>query len=298
MKTKNAFTGFVTMAVFLTFLLISCERNNQDAFSSADLELAEDEAFSDAVFEDLMNEIDAAETSGTFKSTSEDCGIVSMEQSDTVVTITIDFGDGCEQVIQNRFGVPVDTIMRKGKIFIHRYGNYRQQGSYRMVTLNGYSVNGIQIEGTRTITNMGLDQNLHTWFALSLQNGKITTPDGIVITRTSERERHWVAGEDTELNPWDDEYRIMGTVEGVTGNGESYMHTIADSLQVRLACRFIVGGQIEFVFGNREPVVLDYGIGECDDIATLNRNGNTREIALRFRTRPMWRRVLRYGQQN
>lgn len=293
MKTKRFFTVFFSLAVFAAFLFTSCEKNNDVKVSDEDIEIAEDEAFIDMVFEDLMNEIDAIE-SGLLKSTEEGCADVTFTVADTIWTITVDYGDGCEQMIQNRFGVVIDTIVRKGKVLIERKGRFLQEGSYRTVTLENFSINGIQIEGTRTVENKGLDQNLHMWFTIELQNGKITTPDGIEITRNSQRERHWVAGANTP-GILDDEFKIWGTVNGMTAFGEDYSCTIIDSLHVKMACRLIVGGQVEIVVGERDPVVLDYGNGECDANATLKRDGQSRQIMLRYRPRLRIARILRFG---
>ena len=246
------------------------------------------------VFEDLMNEIDAIEE-GSLKSTNDGCPDVTRNVVDTVWTITIDYGDGCEQMIYNRFGVVIDTIVRKGIVHIERKGRYLQAGSYRTVTLENYLVNGIQIEGTRTVKNMGLDENLHMWFTIDLQNGKIITPDGIEITRNSQRERYWVAGANTS-SIMDDEYKIWGTVDGMTAFGEEYSCTIIDSLHVKMVCRLIVGGQVELLVGDREPVVLDYGNGECDATATLTRDGQSRQIMLKYRPRLRIARRLMLGQ--
>ncbi len=291
MKRKRFLLGII--AVFLSAtLFVACKKQN-DKVSGEDVEIAEDEAYTDLVFEDLMNEIDGIEA-GVSKSTYEGCANVTTTVQDTIWTTTIDYGDGCEQPVYNRLGISVDTIVRKGKVIVVRKGLYRQKGSYRTVTLENYSVNGIQIEGTRTIENMGPDQDNHMWFAISLQNGKITTPDGIVITRNSERERHWVAGANTP-SVLDDEYRIWGNVNGITASGEDYTCTIIDSLQVKIACRLIVGGQIEIVVGDRQPVELDFGNGECDAIATVTRDGQSKQINLRFRPRLRTARIIRLG---
>jgi hypothetical protein len=292
MKTKKSLTAIFALAIVISFIFISCEKS-KDTVSDEDIEIAEDEAFIDMVFEDLMNEIDAAETA-SLKSTNEDYPEVTVNVVDTVWTITIDYGEGCEQMIYNRLGMVIDTLVRKGVVYIERKGRYLQAGSYRTVTLDNYSVNGIQIEGTRTVQNMGLDENLHMWFTIELQNGKITTPDGIVITRNSQRERHWVAGSGTP-NIWDDEYKIWGTVDGITAFGEDYSCTIIDSLHVKMVCRLIVGGQVEIVAGEREPVVLDYGNGECDAVATLKRDDKSRQILLRYRPRLRFARLLSHG---
>lgn len=293
MKTKSLIPVFFSLVFFTGILLTSCEKNTENKVSGEDVELAEDEAFIDMAFEDIMDEVDALEA-GTYKSTDEGCAVVDITGAGTEWTVTIDYGEGCEQLIQNRFGVVIDTLVRKGKVIVHRNGFYRQEGYTRTLTLENYSVNGIQIQGARTVTNMGLDQNLHMWFSVELQNGQITTPDGIVITRNSHRERHWVAGEDTP-SPFDDQYRIWGTVDGITAGGEQYNCTIIDSLQVNMACRFIVGGQVEIVVGDREPFNLNYGNGECDATATLERDGQTRQINLRYHARLRAARLIRAG---
>ena len=291
MKTKRFLTVFAVAIIGLG-MMVSCEKL-KDNVPEEDVEIAEDESFTDMVFEDIMNEIDAIEA-GVTKSTNDGCASITSTVQDTVWTITIDYGDGCEQLIQNRFGITIDTIVRKGKVIIERRGFYRQKGSFRTVTLENYSVNGIQIEGTRTIKNMGLDQNNHMWFNISLQNGKITTPDDIVITRNSERERHWVAGENTP-SVFDDEYKVWGNVNGITANGEDYSCTTIDSLYVKIACRLIVGGKVEIVVGDREPVTIDYGNGECDALATVTRDGQSRQIILRYRPRLRAARIIRLG---
>ncbi|MBN2609939.1 MAG: hypothetical protein JXB00_00110 [Bacteroidales bacterium] len=291
MKTKKLFIGIISALLGL-MMVISCDKLN-DNISGEDIEIAEDEAFADLVFEDLMNEIDAVEAGITKSTENEGCATITTTVVDTVWTITIDYGDGCEQLIQNRFGVTVDTIVRKGKVIIERKGRYLQKGSYRTVTLLGYSVNGMQIEGTRTVENKGLDENNHMWFSIILQNGKITTPDGIEITRNSERERHWVAGAGTP-SILDDEYKVWGTVTGNTASGEAYSCTTIDSLYIKLVCRLITGGKVEIAVGDREPVVLDYGNGECDATATLTRDGESKQITLRYRPRLKVLRVIRF----
>ncbi|MFO7658277.1 MAG: hypothetical protein R6W78_14550 [Bacteroidales bacterium] len=282
MKTKRFLIAFLASLLGI-FMMISCDKMT-DKLTGEDIEIAEDEAFADLVFEDIMNEADAAEAGITKSSASEGCANITTTVNDTVWTITIDYGDGCIQPIKNRFDVTIDTIVRKGKVIIQRKGRYLQKGSYRTVTLEGYSINDIQVEGTRTVTNKGLDENNHMWFSIILQNGKITTPEGIEITRNSERERYWIAGAGTP-SILDDEYKVWGSVTGTTASGEDFTCTTVDSLYIKLACRLITGGQVEIVVGSREPVVLDYGNGECDATATITRDGKSKQITLRYRPR-------------
>ena len=122
------------------------------------------------------------------------------------------------------------------------------------------------------------------YFEITLENGKITTPDSIEITRESTRERYWIKGQET-LNIWDDEYLIWGNVTGVNARGEDYSIVTTDSLYVNTVCKFILDGTIEITVGNRPVLTLDYGDGQCDAIATLCKEDLCKDILLRYRRR-------------
>jgi len=51
---------------------------------------------------------------------------------------------------------------------------------------------------------------------------------------------------------------------------------------IKNSCRWIVEGTIEMV-SNSKTTVLDYGMGECDNQATITVNGNINDITLRHK---------------
>jgi hypothetical protein len=51
-------------------------------------------------------------------------------------------------------------------------------------------------------------------------------------------------------------------------------------LRIELACRFIVSGTIEMRPQDRPVRLLDYGNGDCDNVATVTINGETYTIYL------------------
>jgi hypothetical protein len=53
------------------------------------------------------------------------------------------------------------------------------------------------------------------------------------------------------------------------------------------ACEFLVAGTIKFERTGVEPIVLDYGKGECDAKATVQRGNQTKEIILKHKHRLM-----------
>jgi hypothetical protein len=164
-------------------------------------------------------------------------------------------------------------------------GRYRTPGSTKTIELINYVINGIAVEGTKTITNDGLNNNGNLSYTIALAGGQLILPDGSSATRTFTREREWLAGSDT-YNPWDDVYLITGTVTGKNFSNEDYTRTILSPLEAALSCRFIKSGSIEFVVGDRPTMVLDYGDGACDALATVSIDGgDPREITLRFHHR-------------
>lgn len=135
---------------------------------------------------------------------------------------------------------------------------------------------------------MGMNENGHYYFSISLQQGKIITSDSTVMTREYTRTREWVAGYDTRT-VWDDEYLITGSASGTNYKGKSYSRTIVEPLHIKMACRFIVSGVIELQVEGCEPVVIDYGNGECDNKVTVTKGTETRELEMKMH-RNRWRR--------
>jgi len=210
---------------------------------------------------------------------SDTCPVVTHNTSGDTVILTVDFGTGCTDRNGNA---------RSGKIIIKRIGHYRDLGFLKIVELQNFHVNGNLIEGTRIIQNMGLNENGHYFFSVTLRNGKVTTSDGVVMTREYTRTREWVAGSETRT-VWDDEYLITGYATGTNFKGFSYSRTIVEPLHVKMSCKSIVSGVIEIKIGDKEPVIIDYGNGECDNIITITK-GNESQVREMKMHRFRWRR--------
>ncbi len=54
----------------------------------------------------------------------------------------------------------------------------------KTVTFENYYFNGIKVEGTKVIENMGYNNNLNLVFSVQLMNGKLTLPEGQTIERS------------------------------------------------------------------------------------------------------------------
>jgi hypothetical protein len=284
MKTKI----FIMIAALAILSFSSCTK--QSLIDQTSIDLADDDAVSDAVFEDVFNTVDNADIilegipKGDITKSqpvlTDSCPAITITHPSDEVwpkTITIDFGEGCTGLFDNT---------RAGKIIIVVTGPRKEAGSKKTVSFENYYFNGIKVEGTKEIENMGYNNNQNLVFSVKLMNGKLTLPDNKFIERSFEHQREWTAGALTR-NIWDDEFLITGSTAGININGIAYTNTIMTALQWKRVCRFVVSGVVKIEREGAEPVEINYGDGECDAVATVMRGGETKEIQLRFRHRGM-----------
>lgn len=291
MKTKNQI-GFWTILMVAFIFLGACAKT--DEVSEADLGQAEEEAIAEAYFADALND---AEDVGSladlgsyqnFKSSS-----VTPNQpgsppvsGERIVTVTPAEGQSdypgfpkliTIQFIEWKVG---QGRLKNGIIKIYTTGPLRRPNTTRIITFENYTVNGNLTEGKKTISNIdGIN------FTEKLEGGKITFGDGTFITRQMERNRKWIAGTGTPFFIWDDEYQITGSTNGVNRKGKEYSHKIVVPLHRKMSCLWIVAGAVEMKRENN-VVTLDYGVGECDNTATITANGETKVITLPEKPRP------------
>jgi len=187
--------------------------------------------------------------------------------------ITIDFGDGCEDKKGN---------VRTGKIIVTYNGRRFFPGSTIVTTFENYTINGVLIEGVRTVSNSSGSLEEHPSFTIVVVGGKATWPDGTFATREATRKREWIRAS----NPLKDEWHVTGTASGTNRNGVSYTMEITEALVYKRECEvgsriFIaVAGEKVLTTENR-LITINYGDGECDKLVTVTTNGESKEIEVR-----------------
>lgn len=272
----------------------SCKKDpSSGIIDQTSLNLADDDAVTDVVFEDVFNTTDNATIilddmmkSGDLKGEtvkSDSCPIITVTHpsADTwPKIITVDYGTGCTGFNDNT---------RSGKIIIEVTAPRLQVGSKRTVTFGNYFFNEIKVEGTKVLENMGYNNNQNLVISVKLTNGKLTLPDGTSIERSADHQREWSAGLLTK-SIWDDECMITGTANGKNIEGVAYTNTIMTALHWTRACRFIVSGVVNIVREGMVPVQIDYGTGDCDAKAVVSKGGESKEILLKNKHRNFWNR--------
>lgn len=285
MKTKI----FMMIAALVLLSFSSCKKDSNQ-IEQTSVDLADDDAVSDAVYEDVFNTADNASIildqmakSGDSKSETvvgDSCPAITVTHPVTGIwpkVITVDFGTGCVGLYDNS---------RSGKIIIEVTGPRMQLNSKGIVTFVNYFFNGIKVEGTKIFENMGYNSNQNLLFSIKLIGGKLTLPDGKTIERAFEHQREWTAGMLTR-NIWDDECLVTGFANGKNINGIAYKNTITTALQWKRVCRFIVSGVVKIERDGATAIEMNYGTGDCDAKAVVSRGGESKEILLRNKHRNM-----------
>jgi hypothetical protein len=278
MKKINLSFALLALLSF-GLLMTACKKDDQTIIQDTDTSSAEYDALAEGIFNDVGNITDEAYylNSGNYKSTDGDtlflgqCATVIL---DTVVfphELVIDFGE--ENCLCR------DGRYRRGKIINTFTGRYREPGTILTHGFDEYFVNDNKVEGSRILTNMGYNDFGNLWFTIEIEGLITLAENGAIISWNASKEREWVEGSDT-WNRCDDGYHINGTADGVRVSGKSWTKEIIIPLRRELVCRFFVSGSVEIIPEERPARLLDYGDGQCDNIATVTINGRTYTIHL------------------
>jgi len=266
------------MIIGVISLTTSCNKDEKQIVD--DTSVSADDALADGIYSNATNIADEAYNSGSGGLKSGDginqflsgCATVTLDTTVMPRELTIDFGDSnclCQ-----------DGRWRRGKILVTFTGRYRMPGTVITYGFDNYHVNDNHVDGTKVITNMGLNEDNNLYYNIEIVGVIYKADNGGTISWNSSRVREWVEGVFTIFNPWDDVYLITGTAEGIRPNGQTWEREIVSPLRIQLSCRWIVSGTVEISPEGLPLRILDFGTGECDNIATVLVNGVTYTIFL------------------
>ncbi len=300
MKRKN---GLFIVALFLLsgMLIMSCEKNipveEEAKLSALDIELAADDAVADDIYDDIDATVDQKlleldennyqllET----KSTADEyvCLVITVDYPDSTrfpKVVTFDYGEGCSVVFNG------DTITKMGKIIVTMTDRFNVPGSQHILTFEDFFVNEVKVEGTRTITYNGLNDDSLFEFSIVLEGGKLTfidpsTGEPLVYTREAGLLKEWYRAP----VPVEDSLYLNGLIWGVNVYGENYSREITEELTLAHCLGYgrrwvIVDGQILSIVGETETLI-DYEGGGCDAVAQIRRDGAMHRIRIHERHR-------------
>lgn len=252
--------------------------NTDDAPDEPDFSVVNEDMEASMAFEDLDNlTLTVLSDAGLSARTTVDipsgniCNGAMVTIDEDAKQITIDFGDGCT----NSRGVT-----RKGKVMLNYTANLLLTGAQITTTFDGYEVDGLKIDGTRTLTNKGINQETFTInLEVKIRDGKVTWPDNTYVTLTSDQLREIKLGAQQQY-----ELTVTGTASGTSREGFEYTTSTTEPLIYTKSCfesgvTIPLSGILEFQYRGIE-VSVDYGDGACDNIATLFYPNGSKQITL------------------
>ena len=284
MKTK-----IILFGVFLSMLSIGCNKDDnnsksamsvEEATANTKMDIANDDV--SKIVEDQLGEEDGISGRGTTGTQGflPSCAVITRIPvsgtpivEGTVITKTIDFGTtGCP--------LPNGNIL-KGKIII----TFTYQPTATSHTINyefvGFYHNAILLEGSKSFTRImsvaSAGAPSHPIITMNLDM-TATFSSGKTYHRIGTRVREIVAGYETAIL-LDNVYNVTGSWTTTFPNSTVQNSTISTPLVVKLSCANIVEGFITST-RNGNAATLDYGNGDCDNLAVFTFNGVTHNIFL------------------
>jgi len=273
MKRTNLIFA-ASLLVFASFFA-ACEKSET---TDPLVDLSQDDDQVSSLYDDMLKEVDETTFAITPEKSSAQFAMASGSGTKSVVTSFS--GDTTIRTITfTNFinGNNENGHIKNGVIIVKILGGPLQDVFKRIVLMKNFTIDDILIEGKKEIVKTG-----QYIYSVTLTGGKVTFTDGTTYLREFSRTRTWTEGYSTPANIWDDIFTIEGAATGVNRKGNNYTHTITNPLVVKNNCRWIVEGTIELTV-NDKVAVLDYGMGECDNLATMTVNGEIKEIKLRGR---------------
>jgi len=286
MKTKIFILGIIVL-----LFTVSCSKKDssdnssmskEEAQSSSKIDLANDDVSS--IVEDQYNNINSSSFSNKNGELAlSTCATITRVPSfgtalndGDQVTKTIDFGSAC--ILSNNNVV-------SGKIIISFTYHPTAPSQTVNYSFDNFYHNNIKIEGnktfTRTMTVATATSPSHP--IVVMQMDLTATINGQSHHRVGTRTREIIAGYDTPNVFSDNVYSITGnwTTTHPTGTVTS---TITSPLLAKMSCMnvnkpLLVQGVITFN-KNNHSATLDYGTGECDNLAVYTVNGISYNIVI------------------
>ncbi len=236
--------------------------------SEVDLKAVEEEAEVDKISDETSAIIEEAFLMEEFPATKSsaidrylpDCVTITVVIVQNMKTVTIDFGDGCE--LRNGNFV-------SGKIILE-YEKDPGVSVMKSFEFDGFTFNDKSVEGSGSILRERSNENGNPQ---STRTGDVTVtwPDGSFANKNGTKIREMIEGQGTPA--WGDNvFLITGNWNFTKKDGTELSAEVLEPLRRELACKFLVSGIID-LNKNENNAVLNYGDGECDDLATVSING-------------------------
>jgi len=275
------------IVLFIGTVFISCKDDAlslDNEIASKDLDKAitqtEIEDVSEGVNDIVENAYLELENGAASKSENEknmeqtffpECLTITKVITDDHKSVTLDYGDGCMTRNDNFLSGIIKMEIS--------YNNSDQTVSVDYGFDNFY-FNNKKVEGEVHKLRMRNNENGYPQSVIN-RDITITWEDESFVSIKGERTREWIEGFENDI--WSDNvFLVTGTWTITQKDGTIRNVTITEALKRVMACKFLVSGVVE-IQKNDNSLSLNFGDGECDDLAIVTIAGAEHQIHLRKR---------------
>lgn len=197
------------------------------------------------------------------------CAIINSSLEGTTKRIVVDFGEGC----QNQFG---DIL--SGKVITHITLDPTTMTASAKHGFDNFKFNNHLVEGLVDVKRIRFNSYGNPQLDI-LRNLKITYGNGYVLLVEANHVKEWIEGYPTRESN-DDAFLLTGSWKITHPSGTVQTGSIKLPLRKESDCTYVVKGSVEIIHKNTN-ILLDFGDGTCDDLATLEIKGKLFEFKLR-----------------
>ena len=294
MMNTNLFTTKIAASSLIVGLTVMFSCNTEDRLTINDTQEITEESVTDSYYSDMddMASVTVSAPADNQYSGGRVASTLTVQDlrfcPGTVITITpganstlnvpngvitVDFGTiGCTDQKGN---------IRTGKL-IFTYNKWRfKPGSTIITTTDNYTINGVKLEGTRTLTNLNNESDDPATsprkFNAVLTGGKAAfLADGTVAERESDIT--WTLSNSGSAA---DNYLAIeptSIANGKTRLGKVYEVSVSESLIYKRFCGLAVTGIKKYNLNGEKEITIDYGNGDCDKSVVVTVNGTSRNF--------------------
>tara|TARA_B100000963_G_scaffold319349_1_gene301149 strand:+ start:2750 stop:3667 length:918 start_codon:yes stop_codon:yes gene_type:complete len=292
MKNLNL-TSFISLLLVMSFY--RCDKQSDEFITDLDTTSFVEAFLAFAFDQDVEELVDDAFALESYSSKASDISLLSISAKGPkrnfkgnrygkCATITVDEENNIKTVFFDGecFGKRGQT--RTGTIVISYSETKGEIGSFRQVEFDNYFLNDVQIEGVRRYEITGLEERVNRTVQMTLENGKMTYPDGSFSTKSKSIIKYITYEDEERVST-----SVTGNASGVNSDGTAYEMEITSPILFIRACakelmhkkgKIPVSGVKRILKGESE-MIINYGDGECDFTAEVTKDGVTETIDLK-----------------
>jgi hypothetical protein len=197
-----------------------------------------------------------------------DCATITVSDSVYPKEIIIEYSTDCADSRHH-------TI--SGRIIITISDTLTKAGAEKTIEFEDLYIDSVKVEYLASYKNLGTNAE-NQWVIAKTFEQTIAVDDSTTIVQSGSDTTTWEQGYET-TDKGDDVFYKTGSGSININDTLAYSRTITTPLLYDRSCEYILSGVVE-LYKDSKTIIIDYGDGTCDNLATVTIDGTTEEINL------------------